>query len=273
VTSWSEIARTFSDLTTHVLLPTYGLVSLSIVVVGSAITISILLSSQFVMWLLRLQGDRQKRCNAADIGEASSNSLKAFVRDDPLFIRGAQTGRALAVVVLATGVGLAFFAPLSLHIYIKHGFPLLSAPIWLAKALLVTALLEWFWRLSAARRATRFLPLAAVALVAADHVAVQVGNIRAAQPLDTSWVQEVSPSPEFNYVVTWTAASVAAFSQGWVAGMLPGTEENIERRLHDNVRPFEFSDYFLFGQRDLPVMKDAYLRPDFFLYLIADRQN
>src|SRR5262249_15991702 len=157
--------------------------------------------SQLMMWVATRKAVRQKLWNATDVGEASSNPLKVAVREDALLIRGVRIGRPLAVVVIAAGVGLAIFAPLSLHIYIKHGFPLLSAAIWLAKALLITALLKWFWRLSTARRAARFVPLAAVALLAADHVAVQVGNIRAAQPLDTSWMQVVSRSAEFNYVV------------------------------------------------------------------------
>src|SRR5262249_61600211 len=42
--SWSEIARTFSDLTVQVLLPTYGVISLSIFVVVSAIALSVLFS-------------------------------------------------------------------------------------------------------------------------------------------------------------------------------------------------------------------------------------
>jgi hypothetical protein len=184
-----------------------------------------------------------------------------------------RSARFLAVLVLATGVGLAIFAPLSLHIYIKHGFPLLSAPMWLAKALLVTAMLAWFWQLFLARRAARFAVLAVLPLIAADHIAVQADNIRSAQAMDTSWMQAVARAPEASYVVTWIADSVASLSQGWVAGILAGSEDRIERRLRDGARPFEFSDYFLFGQRDLSVMGDAYLRPDFFLYLITDRQN
>jgi hypothetical protein len=184
-----------------------------------------------------------------------------------------RSARLLAIVILATGGGLTIFAPLSLHIYMKHGFPLLAAPIWLAKAVLVTFALRYFWRMFVARRAARWVAALVLVLLIAEHTSTQVENIRTARPMDTSWIRAVAQEPDSSYVVTWIADSVAAFSKGWVAGILAGTEDRIEQRLHNGARPFEFSDYFLFGERDLPSMGEAYLRPDRFLYLITDRQD
>jgi hypothetical protein len=174
--------------------------------------------------------------------------------------------RLLAVLAVGLAAGLAFFAPLSFHIYLKHEFPLIAAPVLLAKALVISGLGFLFWRLFLNRRPARWLVLAGLLIVVVDHGAIQLRDIQHRRPISTSWIPEAQARSNSSFTVSWVSDTVGGFTSSWTAGVAPGQEFEIAQRVRGGHRPFEFSDYFLFGQRDRAARGDAYLSPDYWLY-------
>lgn len=248
-----EILKTFRDMVVRVTIPSAGVLSviLAIAVGGSAVTLAVLCASvrrrTVVGFLARL----------------------VIVGRTRLQILGAC--RLMAALVLGISAGVLVFAPVSLHIYLKHQFPLIAAPLLLANALVLGLAGRAFRRWRVSRGPWRWVALACVCFLIADHLIVQLQDLRTRFPLDVSWIDPVSESMENStFAVSWIPSSVAVFTRNWVVGVQPGKERGILQRLKEGREPFTFSDYFLFGERDAKVNTRAYLKPDYWLYFPTD---
>jgi len=180
-------------------------------------------------------------------------------------------GTVILIAALVAGVaaGLAFFAPASLHFYLKHEFPLAAAPLLTIKGVVLATLIRSFqsWR------RVRRLAAGIVALfLIVDHLIVQTDNVRTLQPMDVSWISAVEARSGETFAVSWIANSVSVFTDTWAVGITPGLEREVSSRISAGLEPFTPSDFFLFGERDADVHTDLYTRPDFWLYYPTDHR-
>jgi len=179
----------------------------------------------------------------------------------------------LSAITLGSLLGLAFFAPLSLHIYFKHQFPLLASPILLAKALFFCAMVVLLYKLCIRHLKLRWFMFALVTFFVIDHLMIQFHNIKYAKSISTAWIKGIESRKNSSFVVSWIPDSVSAYTDNWVTGLPPGAERKITERLQAGKPPFEVSDYFLFGQQDMAAKGRDYTKPDFWLYFPVEQIN
>ena len=127
--------------------------------------------------------------------------------------RRAIVGGSSLITALALGaaVGLAVFAPLSFHIYLKHQFPLVAGPVLVVKGfVLAWAVRElgrsgrhWLWRMG---------PVIAAGVLVTDHAIVQAEDWKARPAVDMSWIGAVRARPDSTFAVSWIPGTVAAFA-------------------------------------------------------------
>lgn len=106
--------------------------------------------------------------------------------------------RLLLPVTLGAFIGLLVFAPFSLHVYFKHEFPLIAAPILIANGAAI------FWLLCVVLRNRRW-PLrasAAVLLILClfNWAIVQARGARAASYPNIDWIDFVTKRPEARFL-------------------------------------------------------------------------
>ena len=186
-------------------------------------------------------------------------------------------GAARLLICLSLGIGLAWrSSPLSFHIYIKHGFPLLAAPLYLAKGLLFVAL-SWITCFLVAQLRVR-VPSSLIAGVMAslllfESAWISVRNVRDLHPIPTGWVQAVRDLQGASFAVSWIPNSVSVWTHQWTIGVRPGYEREIALRLRRGEAPFQPQDLFLFGERDAQAKMSDYLRPRYWLYFPVDQNT
>jgi hypothetical protein len=109
-----------------------------------------------------------------------------------LFARGSELSRRVnltAAYAIGVAGGLLAFAPFSLHVYLKHNFPLVAGLVHLAEA--VCLVLAWAAARRLHQRQARVASLALFAtcvLLVGNAVAVQVANARVSRELDLRWM-------------------------------------------------------------------------------------
>lgn len=176
-----------------------------------------------------------------------------------------QAGRWFIALIFGMGVGILIFMPMSLHVYLKHQFPLVGLPFLLAKAIFVWWLLGTMldpWRQKIYKFAVGIIVLG----IFADHVIVNHGNASRAPTVPMGWIQDVLREPNANYAVSWIPNTVASFVDGWVVGVQPSRGREIAARLERKDNPFRYDDFYLFHQRDAEEDQGRYLNPDYWLY-------
>lgn len=245
----------YASRSVRVIVPAAGLV-------GS--TAAVLVCGGSVLWLagrgLRRRWDRLR-------WRAHISSSTAVLGVD---VRG--TARMMAALTLGILAGTAATLQVVVPIYLLMGFPLVGGLFALAKGLLLALALgsaRWAWGRSPALM-TAALSFALFVIV--DHAIVQVGNVRASRPMETSWIGVVAARPHATFAVSYIAPSVAAFTQNWAIGIVPYAETKILQRLREAKQPFEKEDLFWFGERDAEQKRWVYLRPDYWLYFVVDRK-
>lgn len=253
--SLAEIWGTFRDLVAYVTLPTIGLLTVGL-------TILVGLIALLVSGLRRLR----IRSSAARFSRWFPSSHRQNID-----LLGAAD--LLSILILGIIFGLIFFKPISFHIYLKHQFPLIIAPFLLAKAIVLTLAIQAFGRWRNARRPQRWIVFVLACVLVADHAIVQIDNVKADETIDVSWIDAVRERKEASFAVSWIPNSVSVFTNNWVVGIPPGKERDIFQRIREGKAPFQFSDYFLFGERDRNAKTQTYLQPDYWLYFPTDREN
>ena len=184
------------------------------------------------------------------------------------FLRSGYSDLARFVTVLLVGstIGIAVFSPLTLYIYLKHQAPLLAAPLLIAKGLVVGWLI--LFAVQGRKRAIRHVVAGILATaILLDHAAIQVQNFISRTEMDVSWIPAVKERSDATFAVSWIAPSVAALTNNWAVGILPGNENNVIERISKKNPPFKQEDLFYFGEKSENGDISMYLQPDFWLYL------
>jgi hypothetical protein len=252
--SVGEVLETFLDMARWEAVPTLGALAtaLAVGVVGLGVALTAatcLMSSRALVSVL------------ARIG------LRGWNRR--VIVGGSRLVTALA---LGAAAGLAVFAPLSFHIYLKHEFPLVAGPVLTAKGFV----LAWAaWQVSSSRRhwLWRMGPVIVAAVLVIDHAIVQAEDWSTRSAVDVSWIGAVQARADSTFAVSWIPGAVAAFSGHWVVGVQPGTERRILDRARTVRPPFDANDFFLVGRRDLATHQAVYRYPDYWLYFPTDRKS
>lgn len=202
-------------------------------------------------------------------GGAPTTNTEA-VEDD--LETSAPITRALTLfgtMAVGTVAGLAFFAPLSLHIYIKHEFPLVIILVCLSKAIVLYAL-YLVWRSAHSRTVILRGAVAVFALfILLDHAIIQRAGA-SKDDISTSWTKALPELSNATIVTSWIAQGTDAFINGASVALPPGKETVIAARVEAGEQPFTVDDYFIFGQRDWKVNREKYEFPDYWLYFQSD---
>ena len=191
-------------------------------------------------------------------------------REEVASPKNLEAEKWLLALLAGSAFGMLIFMPLSLHVYLKHQFPLLAVPIHLAQAL------GAYWLIKMALASgngfnLRKASLVVVAVLIVDHVIVNVGNLSRAQSIPSGWVLPVRNNPDASFAVSWVPYVAAPFTNNWVVAVQAGKERGVAKRLAAGQRPFEYDDYLLFYQKDADKSRDNYLKPDFWVYFPVDR--
>ena len=285
--SLSNIYNTLVNMIMNITIPSFGIVTITsgALVFGFALFFVLHIMFNYNKFCIFFSQRIMFLCKKAVILHIGSTWLTKCLKISKLFMAN-QThkiinmfnsfqGILILFFALTAGsiIGIFIFAPLSLHIYFKHQFPLLVFPLTLAKAMFFSGTVLLCYRLYV-RRAKLFLPTLCLPLFfLLDHAIVQVNNVNYFRPISTSWISAVKDKKDATYAVSWISDVVAAFTDNWVVGFLPGIENKIIDRLQKGKMPFQFSDYFLFGQKDVSSKGAMYLQPDYWLYFPIEQAN
>jgi hypothetical protein len=177
--------------------------------------------------------------------------------------------RLVTALGLGAAAGLAVFAPLSFHIYLKHEFPLVAGPVLMAKGFV----LAWAtYQVGRSRRQwlSRMGPIIVAGVLVTDHAMVQAEAWNTRPGVGVSWVGAVQARAASTFAVSWIPGAVAAFSGRWVVGVQPGAERRILDRARSGRSPFGGDEFFLVGRRDLATHQALYRYPDYWLYFPTD---
>jgi hypothetical protein len=108
-----------------------------------------------------------------------------FFRKTELF----RVSRLPAAYLFGASIGLFVFAPFSLHVYLKHNFPLVAGLVHLAVAVCIVLLLNLARKyLANGKRVAALLFFAGGSLFITNAVAVQIRNTYESKELDFRWV-------------------------------------------------------------------------------------
>lgn len=151
---WAGIWQTLEPLIRLAVIPRYGVIGCGLALLGTAAFLvgACLRLSRFPLQLLRLP----------------------------------------ALYFIGICAGLLVFAPFSLHVYLKHDFPLVAALIHLTEAVALGLALA-LWRTKSGRMPVlhRTAALAAFGFLAGNTLAVTAGNSAHSKELDHAWIREV----------------------------------------------------------------------------------
>jgi hypothetical protein len=178
----------------------------------------------------------------------------------------------VAVLSLGTALGLATFPDHNFLIFVKHKVPLIAAPIMLTKAAAII-----FFAITARKAFVKGSAAVGLALVAsgfaiiADHVVIEVDNIRAKTPYHFTWIDEVSKNPDSTYAVSWDPTAVSVFTNTKVAPLARrdelwlldyvGQQSGLGSQFPSVLRPAALSvlpDYWLYFPTDAMSPFDSF---------------
>ncbi|MDF1757017.1 MAG: hypothetical protein P1U74_01775 [Legionellaceae bacterium] len=258
---WAGIFVTLKDMLRQVTIPSFGTLNIGFVILVLFFPI---INCVYVItsYLMKYFAKMSRISTAArftsffNVFEFSKGGLKLFF-----------------IITIGCSIGVLIFAPFSLHVYFKHQFPLLAAPILLAKSIVLSILIVFYSKLLLVRSNLRWLPLSLITFIILDHFIIQLDNIKYFKPIPTSWVSAVKKYKDSSFATSWIPDSVAAFTDSWVVAINAGAENKIIKRFQENKAPFKYSDYFLFGQQDVNIKTNKYLYPKYWLYYSTDQAN
>ena len=212
---------------------------------------------------------RPTNWSAIDIAAPIGPSLTAYDSSSVWNLLRRVTPSFLAISV-GMLIGLAVFAPLSLHIYLKHQFPLIAAPIYLGKAIAIATLFAVGQTLLQFRSSLRWVIAAIIGFLVADQALIQRANSTSPR-MSTDWMQAVTAHDRSSIAISWISDAVDGLSHAWSVGVTPGIERDVVDRIQQGKPPFAFTDYLFFGQRDRKARGGEYLYPDYWLYFPVDQ--
>ena len=178
-----------------------------------------------------------------------------------------------AAICLGICLGIAFFSPLSLHIYIKHEFPLIAAIFLIPKAYIVSSFVHYLIKGNnpfSKINKKQILASICIVLVVIDHLLVQYDNFNAKKPIDISWIDTIKDMKGETFAVSWIPSSVSVFTHTWAVGIKSDKQDDAFRRI-ENGGTFQREDFLLFGEQDADTDLQKYLSPSFWLYFPTEQ--
>jgi len=259
-----DILLTFWTMVSNITIPEFGLISVVTVTFVTACAIFyvvrhlLIIRNLFYLPLTSLHGLRGR-----------FHGIFSSAADLPFNLLG--TSRLMCILVIGIMCGLLTFAPFSFHVYLKHQFPLIVAPLYIAKALLLTFV---FWAgARALKQRYRVMLNAFAGFLVFDFIVVTVATMHALQPLSTDWFTAIRQRSQSTFAVSWIPNSVSVMTDKWVIGVRPDLTRTFIERMKAGAKPFKAEDLFLFGERDSPTRIDEYLSPDYWLYFPIDQTS
>jgi hypothetical protein len=244
VPSLAELLTTTKDMLIHLVIPTVGLLTFVVFIIGGTTAIiiaglNIVRSQAVVGWFSHFQ--------------TGFDLLGAI--------------KLLTAFCLGISFAATIIAPFFIHFYLKHQFPLLAAPILLTKAIVIALALQFFWSRKTSQKPVGWIGVVIACILVFDHMQIQIDNLKASTPMDVSWIDAVSAKSDASFAVSWISSSVAPFTDNWVVDIKPTRTYHVLERLKSAQLPFNNSDIFFFTERDPNI---NYLQPDYWLYYRTD---
>ena len=259
-----EVLLTFLVMVKNITIPEFGLIS--VVTVTLATVCSICYVGRH---LLVIRNPLYFPLTSLLSLKDRFDSIFASATDVPFNLL--DTSRMMCILVVGIMCGLAAFAPFSFHVYLKHQFPLIVTPLYIAKACLLTFML-WAGA-QALKQRYRVLLNAFAGFLVIDFIVVTVATVHALQPLSTDWFTAIRQRSQSTFAVSWIPNSVSVLTDKWVIGVRPDLTRTFIERLKAGTKPFKAEDLFLFGERDAATRVDEYLSPDYWLYFPIDQTS
>ena len=151
--------------------------------------------------------------------------VAAFVKPVRSQWLGTYSARLIVPMTVGVALGLAIFAPFSLHVYFKHEFPLVGFLLLLAKGALVYSLVRWVITLQS--NLGKALAAAAVALIVTDHVMVRWNNNAHGPALNYEWTEAYARWPNENIALSVYHGQLMVVAYPYV-GILPQRTSFVE---------------------------------------------
>ncbi len=232
----------------------------------------------FLVWTASSEWLPQKIVRAVRTGTSALNDLVRPALPAtaiPILSRSAEMVGLLAIGML---IGLLAFAPFSFQVYLKHQFPLLIAPIVIAKASALFAVGAFLLktRVSATKQA---IAACVGVIILVDHAKIQYDNYVASSGIDLSWMRALTDASQSSVAVSWIPSTVALFTDKWAIGIAPGAERAIANRARRGTFSISETDVFLAGPAVRRLEESSAWPPDFWLYfptdslILADRES
>jgi len=204
-------------------------------------------------------------------GSAGRDENSAFEKMADASIDLRRVANLVAGLCVGMGAGCLVMLKMIIPFYLTMAMPMLGAVFVLCKGVVLATLVQFAINRSGARRLVQWSVIFA-ALIIIDQVFIQAGNVKAAKPMETGWIQTVQDNPKATYAVSFIAPVVAGFTENWAVGIKTGDDREFLRKANDGQPPFEKKDLFWFGERDGNARNWAYLRPDYWLYFPIDQR-
>ena len=162
--SFAGVLNTFVDMLHQIIVPGWGLLFCLI-----ALAVAVVATGDVICY--RSEGYRASRLGA-------------------WFSRAGARGWFFMIAPLSLGIlcGLALLAPFSLHVYLKHQFPLLAAVILLPAGFCLSLASQTLIGEGRRRRRRVAIMASIVCLLLAYYALIQVNNARTATGVDRSWI-------------------------------------------------------------------------------------
>jgi hypothetical protein len=129
-----------------------------------------------------------------------ANLIVALCREMTAAWLGSYSARLIAPVTIGSSIGLAIFAPFSLHVYFKHEFPLIAFPLLLAKGALLYWLLTIF--IEHRHQLVSAIAVGGIAFVALDAGMVHWNNSTHGPALNFGWSRIFAQLPHEKIALT-----------------------------------------------------------------------
>ena len=170
----------------------------------------------------------------------------------------------IAALSIGIGCGLAILAPFSLHVYIKHGFPLLAAAILVPAGACLTLATESLVRTGSHGWRGGGIAAVVIAVLAGYNALIQINNARTASDVNLSWIRFLSQHKRATYALSYRPLLVDGEAIDWVRVGPEHAPDILERArrgqplfdgfMRNSMRP---RDYWIYQPADRDVEFDA----------------
>jgi hypothetical protein len=250
-------------------VPLVGSLSVLLTAVVSVAGFAWAIVNRYVKY--QFTGEDHHKGNSATAVNENSGKDRGFatIAGTPIDLR--RLANLIAGLSVGMGAGSLIMLKMVVPFYITMAMPLLGAVFVLCKGAVLATLVQHVINRWGSLRWAQW-PAFLAALIIIDHAIIQIGDVRAAKPMETGWIRAIQDNPKATYAVSFIAPVVAGFTENWAVGIKTDNDRTLLKRADDGLPPFEKKDLFWFGERDAEARNWIYLKPDYWLYFPIDRR-